>query len=199
MVGFSALFAIIIGTALGIILYITKSGGICEFRAVNRLLSFVVNVGRSIPFVIIIIAVFPLAGLIVGTSIGKTAAIVPLTIAAIPFVARIVEAALAELGHGIIEAAISAGANPVQIIFRVLLPESASGLASGYTITIINLITFSSMAGVIGAGGLGDVALREGYQRFRTDMLIGTIVILVILVQGIQLLGQFISRKLDKK
>jgi D-methionine transport system permease protein len=199
MVGWSSLYAIAIGLALGIILYITGPGGICRMPVINRILGFVINTGRSIPFVILIIALFPLSRFIVGISIGREAAVVPLTIAAIPFVARIVENTLSELGYGIIEAAISAGASPLQIIFRVLLPESASGLALNFTLTVINLIAYSAMAGVVGGGGLGDVAIRHGYERWRTDLLVYTIIILVILVQFIQVTGQFISRRLDKR
>ncbi|MCL2873319.1 MAG: ABC transporter permease [Defluviitaleaceae bacterium] len=199
MVSISSLFAISIGLGLGVVLYITQPGGVCEITLLNKILGTIVNIGRSIPFVIIIIAVFPLSRFIVGTSIGRTAAIVPLTIAAIPFVARLVEANLNELGQGIVEAAVSAGATPMQIIFRVLLPESASSLVSSFTLTIISLIGYSAMAGTIGGGGLGDVALRHGYQRFRTDILILTVLILVILVQFIQIVGQIISKRLDKR
>jgi len=199
MVGMSALFAITIGLIIGILLYITGPGGITRKPVFNRILAFIVNTGRSIPFVVIIYATFGLTRFIVGTSIGTTAAIVPLTISAIPFVARIVENSLHELGYGIIEAAISVGASPVQIIFKVLLPESASALAANFTLTVINLIGHSAMAGVIGGGGLGDVAKRYGFERFRTDLLIYTIIVLVIMVQIIQALGQYISRKLDKR
>jgi len=199
MVFFSTLFAIIIGLVIGVLLNITGPNGICRANILNKILGFIVNTGRSIPFVIVIIAVFPLSRHIVGTSIGPTAAIVPLTIAAIPFVARVVEAALAELGSGIVEAAVSTGASPLQIIFRVLLPESAPGLILGFTLTMINLLSFSAMAGLIGGGGLGHVAHRWGLQEFRTDILLYTIVILVILVQIIQIAGQTIARKLDKR
>ncbi|MCL2407725.1 MAG: ABC transporter permease [Defluviitaleaceae bacterium] len=199
MVFFSALFAVFIGLIIGVALNVTGPAGICEQRLTNRILGFIVNTGRSIPFVIVIIAVFPLSRFIVGTSIGRTAAIVPLTIAAIPFVARVVEAALAELGGGIVEAATSTGASPLQIIFRVLLPEAAPGLVLGVTLTVINLISFSAMAGLIGGGGLGFTAHRWGLQEFRTDILVYTIIILVILVQVIQITGQAISRKLDKR
>jgi len=199
MVSISSLFAVISGLALGVVLYMTHQGGLYESLLLNRILGTIVNIGRSIPFVIIIIAVFPLSRFIVGTSIGRTAAIVPLTIAAIPFVARLVEANLNELGRGIVEAAVSAGATPIQIVFRVLLPESASSLVSSFTLTIISLIGYSAMAGTIGGGGLGDVALRHGYQRFRTDILILTVLILIILVQFIQIVGQIISKRLDKR
>lgn len=199
MVGFSSLFALSIGLLLGIMLYLTAPGCLYASPKFNRILGIIINIGRSIPFVIIVIAVFPLARFIVGTSIGRTAAIVPLTIAAIPFTARIVEVALNELGRGIIEAAIAAGATPLQIVLRVLLPESASSIVLGFTLTIINLISLSAMAGIIGGGGLGDIALRYGHQRFRTDILILTVIILIILVQIIQFVGQFLARRLDKR
>jgi len=201
MVGFAALFAIILGTAVGLFLYITSKNGVHPMPVLNRIVGIAVNVGRSIPFVVLIILVFPLSKHIpfIGTSIGRTAAIVPLTIAAIPFLSRVVESTLHELGHGIVEAAISAGANTRQIIFRVILPESAPGLIAGFTILVINLITFSAMAGVVGSGGLGHLANSYGLQRHRTDVLLYTVIILVVIVQIVQAIGQFISRKLDKR
>ena len=199
MVGYASLFAIIIGLMIGLLLYLTQPGGVHAIPEFNRVLGIVVNIGRSIPFVVLIMLVFPLSRHIVGTSIGRTAAIVPLTIAAIPFMSRVVEAALNELGHGIIEAAISAGATTRQLIFRVILPESAPGLVAGFTLLIINLITFSAMAGMVGGGGLGHVANSFGMQRHRNDILVYTVIILVIMVQIIQAVGEFISRKLDKR
>jgi D-methionine transport system permease protein len=199
MVGWASLFAVLFGVAVGMALYVTQPGGIYAMPRFNRVLGALINIGRSIPFVVLIILVFPLSRMIVGTSIGRTASIVPLTIAAIPFMSRVIEAALNELGRGIIEAAVAAGATPRQIIFRVVLPESAPGLVSGFTLTVINLITFSAMAGVIGGGGLGHIAHSYGVARFRTDMLVYTIVILVVLVQIVQAVGQYISRKLDKR
>ncbi|MCL2572833.1 MAG: ABC transporter permease [Defluviitaleaceae bacterium] len=210
MVGWASLFAILVGIIFGTILYITKPGGIYSLTVVNpiigtainivhRILGTIINVGRSIPFVVLIMLVFPLSRIIVGSSVGSTAAIVPLTIAAIPFMSRIVESALGELDKGIIEAAIAAGATPLQIIFRVLLPESAPGLVSGFTLLIINLITFSAMAGLVGGGGLGQVAQSYGLFRHRQDIMIYTVIVMVLLVQIIQALGQFISRRLDKR
>jgi D-methionine transport system permease protein len=199
MVGWASLFAIIFGLIIGTTLYLTQPGGIHPMRPLNIILGALVNVGRSIPFVVLIILVFPLSRHIVGTSIGSTAAIVPLTIAAVPFMSRVIEAALNELGHGIIEAAVAAGASTRQIIFRVILREAAPGLVAGFTLLVINLITFSAMAGIIGGGGLGQVANSYGLQRHRTDILWYVVIILVILVQIIQAVGQFISRKLDKR
>ena len=199
MVGFASLFAIILGSCVGMFLYITAPGGVRPMPVLNRIVGIIVNVGRSIPFVVLIILAFPLARFIVNSSIGRDAAIVPLTIAAIPFMSRVVESALNELGHGIIEAAISAGATTRQIIFRVVLPESAPGLVSGFTLLVINLITFSAMAGVVGSGGLGQLANTYGLQRHRTDVLVYTVIILVIIVQIIQFIGQRIAQKLDKR
>jgi len=199
MVGFASLFAVLFGIVVGMTLYVTQRGGIYAAPRFNRVLGAVINIGRSIPFVVLIILVFPLSRMIVGTSIGRTASIVPLTIAAIPFMSRVIEAALNELGRGIIEAAVAAGASPRQIIWRVVLPECAPGLVSGFTLTIINLITFSAMAGMIGGGGLGHIAHMYGVARFRTDILVYTIIILVVLVQVIQAVGQTISRSLDKR
>jgi len=199
MVGYASLFAIIFGLIVGMFLYLTSPTGIHPMPIVNRLVGIVVNIGRSIPFVVLIILAFPLSRHIVGTSIGRTAAIVPLTIAAIPFMSRVVEGALNELGNGIIEAAIAAGATTRQIIFRVILPESAPGLVAGFTLLVINLITFSAMAGVVGGGGLGHFANSYGLQRHRLDVLVYTVIILVIIVQIIQAVGQFVSRRLDKR
>lgn len=199
MVGMASLFAILLGLVFGITLYITQKDGVFPILLLNRVLGIIVNVGRSIPFVILIMLTFPLSRIIVRTSVGSTAAIVPLTIAAIPFMSRVVESALNELGDGIIEAAIAAGATPMQIIFRVLLPESAPGLVSGFTLLVINLITFSAMAGLVGGRGLGQVAQSYGLFRHRTDIMIITVVIMVVLVQIVQLTGQLIARRLDKR
>jgi len=199
MVGFASLFAILLGLVIGTLLYVTQKDGIYPIPIVNRILGTIVNIGRSIPFVILIMLTFPLARTIVGTSIGPTAAIVPLTIAAIPFMSRVVEAALNDLGKGIIEAAIAAGATPMQIILRVLLPESAPGLVSGFTLLVINLITFSAMAGLVGGRGLGQVAQSHGLLMHRSDIMFITVVIMVILVQIVQITGQIIARRLDKR
>ncbi len=199
MVFFSAFFAIIIGLLIGVVLYITSSGGIYEMMTLNKVLNFIVNVGRSIPFVILMIAVFPLSKFVVGTTIGSTASIVPLTVASIPFVARVIENALQELDKGIIEAAMSFGASNTEIIFKVLLPETASAIVNGITLTIISIIGYSAMAGSIGGGGLGDVAIRYGFIRNRMDVLYITIIIMVIMVQIVQITGDIIARKLDKR
>ena len=199
MVGMASLFAIIGGLIIGIILYVTQRDGIYPMVVLNSVLSFIVNVGRSIPFVVLIMLVFPLSRIIVGTIVGSSAAVVPMTIAAIPFMSRVVESALNDLGKGIIEAAVAAGATPMQIIYRVLIPESAPGLVSGFTLLVINLITFSAMAGLIGGGGLGQVAQSYGLFRHRQDIMIYTVILMVILVQIVQFTGQYVSRKLDKR
>jgi len=199
MVGFASLIAIVIGTVIGLFLYLTSSSGNPLLSAINHIVGTIINIGRSIPFVILIILLMPLARLIVDIAIGREAAIVSLTIAAVPFMSRVMESVFHELGKGIIEAATSAGATTPQIIWRVILPESAPGMVAGFTLLIINLITFSAMAGVVGGGGLGQVAIVYGMHRHRTDVLVYTIIILVIIVQLVQAIGQFVSRKLDKR
>lgn len=199
MVFFSSLFSIIIGLVIGIVLYATDKGNILENSYINKIVGTIVNIGRSVPFVIMMIAVFPLSKFIVGTSIGSTASIVPLTVAAAPFVARVIETSLKELDKGIIEASISMGASETQIITKVMLPETAPSIIAGITITIINIIGYSAMAGTIGGGGLGDVAVRYGYERFRTDILIISVIIMVVMVQVIQCIGNFFANKFNKR
>lgn len=199
MVFFSTLFSVIFGAILGIVLVITEKGHIAEMPTLNSILGSIINVMRSIPFIILIVAIFPLSRLIVGTTIGSTAAIVSLSIAAAPFVARVVESSLKEVSYGIIEASISVGATVPQIIFKVMLPEALPSLILGLTLTIINIIGYSAMAGAIGGGGLGDLAIRYGYQRFQTDVLIATIIVLIIMVEIIQLLGNKLAAKFDKR
>jgi D-methionine transport system permease protein len=199
MVFFSTLFATVIGLPLGIILVITDKGNLWEKPKLNKILSFIVNIMRSLPFIIMIIALFPLARLIVGTTIGSTAVIVPLSIAAAPFVARVVESSLREVDWGIIEASLSSGASTMQIIFMVMIPECLPSLILGITLTIINIIGYSAMAGAIGGGGLGDLAIRYGYQRFETDVLIATILVLFVLVEIIQCIGNYLAKKVDKR
>lgn len=199
MVFFSSLWSIAIGFVMGIMQVVTEPGGIAPNKLVSTVISGIINIGRSIPFVILIIAVFPLSRFILHRAIGTTAAIVPLTVAAAPFAARIVESALKEVDRGIVEAAQSMGASNWQIVTRVLLPEASQSIVLGITIIIINIIGYSAMAGTIGGGGLGDVAIRYGYQRFRADLLYATIIILVVMVQVIQIIGNVIANKLDKK
>ncbi|AVM69805.1 methionine ABC transporter permease [Lachnospiraceae bacterium oral taxon 500] len=199
MVFFSTVFAVLLGLPIGVLLLITEENHILPMKSLNLVLSSLVNIFRSLPFIILIIILFPLSRLIVDTAIGSTAAIVPLSIAAAPFVARVAESALREVPWGMIEAAKSMGANNWQIIWRVLLPESVSALVLGLTLTVINILGYTAMAGAVGAGGIGDVAIRYGYQRFRDDVLWITVIVLILMVQAIQSLGNFIAGKLDKR
>lgn len=199
MVFLSTVFSTVLGFPLGIILVITENGHIWENIKLNKVLNSIINIARSVPFIILIIAIFPLSRLIVGTTIGSSAAIVPLAIGATPFVARVIETSLKDVNWGIIEASISMGATINQIIFKVMLPEAMPSLIMGITLTIINILGYSAMAGAIGGGGLGDLAIRYGYQRFQTDVLIFTIVILIIMVEIIQNIGNVISKKIDKR
>lgn len=198
MVVASAVLASIIGIPLGIILTVTRKGHILPNAAVNSVLGVIVNATRSTPFIILMVAIIPLTRVLVGSSIGTTAAIVPLTISAAPFIARVIESSLLEIDHGVIEAAQSMGASPLQIIWKVLLPESLHSIVLGITLAVIALIGYSAMAGVLGGGGLGDLAIRYGYQRFQPDVMVVTVVILILLVQLIQYLGDTISKKLNK-
>ncbi|RKD30583.1 methionine ABC transporter permease [Thermohalobacter berrensis] len=199
MVSVSTLSAILLGFPLGILLVITEKGNILENQSINSSLSLIINISRSFPFIILMILVFPLSRLIVGTTIGTTASIVPLAIAATPFVARIVENSLKEVDKGIIEAAEAMGANNFQIIFKVLLPEAMPSLILGITLTIINLIGYSAMAGAIGGGGLGDLAIRYGLYRFKTDIMIASVLLIILLVQIVQLTGNKLATVLNKK
>ena len=195
----SIVVAVLLGVPLGVILVITSRGHIMQNEAVNKVLGAIVNATRSIPFIILMVAIIPFTRLVAGTSIGTTAACVPLTLAAIPFLARLVETAIKEVNGGVIEAAQSMGATPLQIIWKVLLPEALPTLIDNITVLIVNLISYSAMAGAIGGGGLGDIAIRYGYQRFQGDVMLATIVILIVLVQVIQSLGDYLSRKVNKK
>ena len=199
MVGVSCALAVVFGLPIGVILVTTERKGILENPGVNQVFGVVVNIGRSIPFVILMVAIMPFTRLLTGTSIGTTAAIVPLTVAAIPFVARMVETSLREVDQGVIEAAQAMGSSPWEIISKVLIPEAMPSLISGVTITAINLIVYSTLAGAIGGGGLGDLAVRYGYQRFRGDVMFATVVILVLLVQGVQMFGGTLARRVEKR
>lgn len=199
MVAVSGFISALLGIPLGIILVTTNKGHILENTSLNRVLGAVVNATRSTPFIILMVAIIPVTRLLVGTSIGTNAAIVPLSIAAIPFVARIVESALKEVDYGVIEAAQAMGASPREIITKVLIPEALPAIVLGLTLTIISLIGYSAMAGAIGGGGLGDLAIRYGYQRFRADIMLITVVILIAQVQIVQSTGDYISNRLNKK
>ena len=197
MVFFSTLFASVLGFILGIIVTVTSPTWLRPNIFIYKSLDVIINVLRSFPFIILIVFIIPLTRAIVGTPIGETAAIVPLTIAAAPFVARIIESALKEVDPGVIEAAKSFGASNLQIIFKVMLKEAVPAIISGLTLTIINIIGYSAMAGSVGAGGLGKVAISYGYQRYQTDVMIVTVIILIIMVQGLQSLGNYLYKKLS--
>ena len=194
----SSLIAILLGLPLGIFLFLSCKHQLLENKVLHQTLSSIVNVGRSIPFVILMIAVIPFTRLLIGTSIGTNAAIVPLAIAAVPFFARMVEGAFKEISYGLIEAAIAMGATTRQIVVKVLLAEAMPGIIHSATITIIALISYSAMAGAVGGGGLGDLAVRYGYQRFDVAIMLETIIILVVLVQFIQLLGDHCVKRFRK-
>ena len=195
MVFFSSLIATLVGMPLGIVLYLTRKDQILANPATHRTLSIIINLTRSIPFIILMIAIIPFTRFIIGTSIGTNAAIVPLALAATPFIARIVESALLEINKGLIEAAVSMGATPWQIIRKVLIPEAFPSIINGLTLTVISLVGYSAMAGYVGGGGLGDLAYRYGYQRFDTGLMMTTIVIMIILVQALQSTGDWLVRK----
>ncbi len=200
MVFFSTIFSLILGLPLGILLCVTDPvSGIMPKPILNQILTRIVNVLRSFPFIILMILLFPLARIIVGTSIGTTATIVPLSIAAAPFVARVIESALKEVDPGVVQAARAMGSTNFQIIMKVLLPESMPSLVAGITLTIINLIGYSAMAGAIGGGGLGDLAIRYGYQRFRTDIMVVSVIVILVLVEVIQIIGTKLSSHLLAK
>ena len=183
MTAASALFAYLIGLPLGVLMIVTAKGGIRPHPVLNSVLGWIINIGRSIPFIILIVALIPFTRLITGTSIGPTAAIVPLVIGAAPFVARMVETSLKEVDAKVVEAAQTMGATGWQIVWKVLLPESVPSLIRGTSISTITLIGYSAMAGTVGGGGLGDIAIRYGYQRYQQDVMIVTIILLVIIVQ----------------
>jgi D-methionine transport system permease protein len=199
MVIVSMILATVIGVPLGVLLHTTRKGGILAAPAFNKALGAVVNAIRSIPFIILMVAIIPFTRLLVGTAIGTTAAMVPLVLAAVPFIGRQIETSLQEVPYGLVEAALSMGATPAEIIWHVLLPEAMPSIISQLTTVVITLVGESAMAGAIGGGGLGDLAIRYGYQRFRPDVMIATVVILIILVQLIQFAGNQLSKRLNKK
>ena len=199
MVVVSMIVATIIGVPLGVLLHTTSKEQILESPTVNRVVGAVVNAVRSIPFIILLVAIIPFTRLLVGTAIGTTAAMVPLVIAAIPFIGRQVETSLKEVPFGLVEAAQSMGATPAQIIWKVLLPESMSSIVAQLTTVIISLVGESAMAGAVGGGGLGDLAIRYGYQRFRPEIMLATVIILIVLVQLVQFVGNTLAKRLDKR
>ena len=199
MVFFSTIFSLLIGFPIGVLLVVTKEGNIMERPKLNKVLEIVINTLRSFPFIILMICLFPLSRIIVGTTIGSTAAIVPLSISAAPFVARMIEGALNEVDKGLIEASSSMGASNSTIIWKVMIPETMPHIIHGITVTVISLIGFSAMAGTIGAGGLGDLAIRFGYQRFKKDIMIYSVIVIIFLVQVLQSLGNYLVERIKKK
>lgn len=196
MVGLAALFTVLIGLPLGVLLFISRRHGLVPMPRLNALLGALVNTGRSLPFIVLLIALIPFTRLLIGTTLGSTAAIVPITLGAIPFFARLTENALDEVDSGRIEAVLSMGGNTWHVISKALLPEALPALLAGITLTVVMLIGFSSMAGVIGGGGLGDLAIRYGYQRFNDQIMVATVVTLVIMVQCVQMTGDRLVRAL---
>jgi len=195
----STFFAYAIGLPLGIALVVTDQEGIRPQTVINRTLGILVNLLRSVPFLILLIAVQPLTRKIVGTTLGSTATIVPLVIAAAPFIARLVESSVKEVDHGVIEAAQAMGATPAQIVWKVLLPEAKPSLVVGSAIAVTSILSYSAMAGIVGGGGLGDIAIRYGYYRYETEIMLITVALLVLLVQLMQETGMWIARTLDKR
>ncbi|OCP60262.1 methionine ABC transporter permease [Vibrio parahaemolyticus] len=199
MVAVAGVVGFAVGIPLGVILHITKKGGLLENTKLNGILGAVVNVGRSVPFLVLMVAIIPVTKMLVGTFIGTTAAIVPLTIGAIPFVARLIEGALLEVPAGLVEAAQSMGATPTQIITKVLLPEAMPIIVNSVTITLVTLVSYSAMAGTVGGGGLGDVAIRYGFHRYDITIMAVTVVMLIVLVQIIQSIGDAVVRRVDHR
>ncbi|RBY95866.1 metal ABC transporter permease [Blastococcus sp. TF02-8] len=196
MVGVSALLTVLLGVPLGVLLTVTARGGLAPRPVLNRVLGLLVNLGRALPFIILLVLVAPVTRGIVGTTIGSTAAIVPLTIGAIPFLARLVETSLREVAAGKVEAVLSMGARRRDVVRTVLLPEALPSLVAGVTVTVVALISYSAMAGAVGGGGLGDFAIRFGYQQFRTDITLATVVLLLVVVQALQWAGDRWARSL---
>ena len=199
MVGLAGLFGTALGVPLGIFLATSRAGELFAAPVANRIVGVVVNATRSTPFIILVVAIVPFTRLVVGTSIGTAAATVPLTIAAIPFIARVIEAAIREVDHGLIEAARAFGASPLQIVRKVLLPEALPAITLALTLTVVSLIGNSPMVGAVGGGGLGDLGIRYGYQRFMPEVMLTVVLVLIVLVQGVQTLGDTLARKLDHR
>jgi len=199
MCGTSIGLSVLLGIPLGLFIFITRKGLFWENNVLNFIGGFLVNIIRSTPFVILLVLLIPFTQLVVGSTIGPVAASVPLAIAAIAFYARLVENSLCDVDKGVIEAATSLGATNFRIIKDVLLPEALSGLYRGLTVTAVSLVGYSAMAGIVGGGGVGDLAIRFGYYRYQTDIMVITVVLLIILVQGIQSFGDFLAKRADKK
>jgi D-methionine transport system permease protein len=199
MVALAASLGTLFGLPLGIFLATSRRGELLAAPIANAVLGFVVNATRSTPFIILVVAIIPFTRLIAGTSIGTLAATVPLTVAATPFLARLIEAAIREVDPGLVEAARAFGASPGQIIVKVLVPEALPGIVSGLTLAVVSLLGFSAMVGAVGGGGLGDLGIRYGYQRFRPEMMLAVVVVLVVLVQAVQTVGEGLARRLNRR
>jgi D-methionine transport system permease protein len=199
MLGGSMVLTVILGLPLGVILFLTGPGQMLQSRAANGVLSLVINILRSVPFVILLIVMIPLTVALVGTSLGVAGAIPPLVVGAAPFFARLVETALREVDKGVIEASFAMGARRRQVVLGALLPEAMPGLIAAATVTAIALVSYTAMAGVVGAGGLGDLAIRFGYQRFQTDVMVVTVVLLLVLVQALQMVGDAVVRRVSHR
>jgi D-methionine transport system permease protein len=199
MVAISAGIATLFGLPLGVFLATSGKGELYAAPWVNRVLGIVVNATRSTPFIILVVAIIPFTRLIAGTSIGTNAAIVPLTVAATPFIARLIEGAIREVDQGLIEAARAFGASPLQIVLKVLIPEALPGIVLGLTLAIVSLLGFSAMVGAVGGGGLGDLGIRYGYQRFMPEMMLAVVLVLIVLVQAVQSIGDRLARHLNKR
>lgn len=199
MVAVAGLIGALIGLPIGVFLATSGKGELFPAPVANRIIGAVVNAARSTPFIILVVAIIPFTRFITGTSIGTYAAIVPLTVATIPFVARLAEAAIREVDKGLIEAARAMGATPLQIVFKVLLAEAKPGLTLALTLTLVSLVGYSAMVGAVGGGGLGDLGIRYGYQRFMPDVMFAVVVVLIVLVQAIQSLGDALARRFDKR
>jgi D-methionine transport system permease protein len=199
MVALAGLFGTLAGLPLGVFLATSRSGELFPAPTVNRIVGLIVNATRSTPFIILVVAIVPLTRLIAGTSIGTGAAVVPLTIAATPFIARVIEGAIREVDPGLVEAARAFGASPLQIVWKVLLPEAMPAVTLALTLALVSLIGYSAMVGAVGGGGLGDLGIRYGYQRFMPEVMATVVAVLICLVQGVQSLGDFIARRLDKR
>jgi D-methionine transport system permease protein len=199
MVAAAALIGTAFGLPLGVFLATSGKGELFEAVAVNRVLGLIVNATRSTPFIILVVAIIPFTRLVAGTSIGTTAAIVPLTVAATPFIARIIETAIREVDQGLVEASRAMGATALQIVTKVLLPEALPAIVLGLTLTVVSLIGYSAMVGAVGGGGLGDLGIRFGYQRFMPDVMAAVVVVLILLVQAVQSLGEAIARRVNKR
>jgi D-methionine transport system permease protein len=199
MVAVSGLLGTALGAPLGVFLATSDRGELFAAPIANRVIGFLVNATRSTPFIILVVAIIPFTRALVGTSIGTSAAIVPLTIAAVPFIARIVEASIREVDQGLVEASLAMGATPLQIVTKVLIPEAMPGIALGLTLTAVSLIANSAMVGAVGGGGLGDLGIRYGYQRFMPEVMAAVVVVLIVLVQGVQSLGETVARRVNRR